>query len=201
MFKISLTWSDNVRAVIKLHEAIENEIVKHTLINSELECGGYLYGCTKKTQDGIEVIVTDVYYEKLFGTDSHFVFGISYFSHAKNYLYEQRNLGRNIMLIGCYHSHGIYPAIFSEEDRILQKSWTGNQITIIYSPKYNELVGDVITNLGEVIEARITTFGKDVYDLSCIPNIAKINDAGIDCSLKYNEKDRALTLKYKPKKR
>ena len=189
-----------MRAVIKLHEIVSDAIVNHTLINSELECGGYLYGCTKRTQDGIEVIVTDAYYEKIFGTESHFVFGISYFSRAKNYLYEQCNLGRNIRLIGCYHSHGIYPALFSQEDRYLQKSWVGNQTTIIYSPKYNEMVGDVITRDGEAIEARITTFNKDVYNLNTISNIAAINNY-LDRDLIYNEGDRALTLKYKPKKR
>ncbi|MDD2203091.1 MAG: Mov34/MPN/PAD-1 family protein [Bacilli bacterium] len=190
-----------MKAVIKLHETVFEAIINHTFINSELECGGYLYGCTKKTQDGIEVIVTDVYYEKLFGTDSSFTFGLSYFLRAKNYLYEQRNLGRNIMLIGCYHSHGIYPAVFSEEDRNLQKSWTGNQATIIYSPKYNEMVGDVITNYGEVIEARITTFNMDAYNLNDILNIATLNNTYVPRNLMYNDQDRAMTLKYKPKKR
>lgn len=189
-----------MKAVIKLHEFVVNGIVNHTLINSKLECGGYLYGCSRRTKDGIETIITDMYYEKLFGTDRQFSFGITYLSRAKNYMYEQQQLGRKIKLVGCYHSHGLYQALFSPIDRMLQKKWMGNQATIIYSPHDNEMIGDIIMRNGSVLEARITTFNKDVYNLNSIANIAMTNDES-DRDLQYRDGDRALTLKYKPKKR
>lgn len=188
-------------AVIKLHKVVYQAIIEHANINRELECGGYLYGYSKKTVNGIEVIITHMYYEKFFGTDRSFNYNLSYGVRAKSYQYVLQQQRRKIKLIGCYHSHGIYPAIFSDEDRMLQRVWAGNQATLIYSPYYDELVGDIIKSNGEVIQARITTFDSDIYEDDYFKNVAyeKVMQPGED--LCYETGDRPKTLKLKQKKR
>lgn len=190
-----------MNAVIKLHKHIYEAIINHAHMDSKLECGGYLYGYSKRTENGMEVIVTDIYYEKIFGTDCSFKFNLLYEARAKAYQYSEQLRGRKIHLVGCYHSHGDYPAIFSPEDRLLQRFWAGNQITIIYSPGYNEIIGDLIRCTGEVTQARITTFDSDIYDQSYFENVAYDRIIKSDKSLSYVDGDRSKTLKMKPKKR
>jgi proteasome lid subunit RPN8/RPN11 len=190
-----------MEAVIKLYEDTCIAIVNHARINRKLECGGYLLGYSRRIHNGLEIIVTGICYEKTFGTEDHYVLTYSALDQAKNYIYEQRKLGKNIEMVGCYHSHGKYPASLSSiEDRKMQKTWIGNKATIVYSPAYNEMIGDIVRSDGHVIPARLTTFNKNIYDEMNFNNIALINNYDYK-ELIYDNNDRPLTLKFHPKRR
>jgi proteasome lid subunit RPN8/RPN11 len=150
-----------MNAVIKIHEIIYDEIIKHANYNPTKECGGYLFGYCNKNDYKIELLVTDIYYERIIGKEASFFFGLVYGNKAINYMHSQNNLGRPIKLIGCYHSHGIYPALFSEADRILEKAWSGNRAVIIYSPSDKQMIGDIISDTGIIIPARVTTYNNE----------------------------------------
>jgi proteasome lid subunit RPN8/RPN11 len=188
-------------AVIKLHKKVYEGIINHAHLNCELECGGYLFGYSKRVENGIEVIVTDIYYEEIFGTDRSFNFNLSYGVRAKAYQYSEQQKGRTIRLLGCYHSHGNYPAVFSDEDRLLQRVWAGNQATIIYSPGCNEWAGDIIRRDGNVIPARITTFEGHKYEQDSFDNVAYNKVLESDHPLFYEDRDIPKTLKRRIKKR
>jgi len=190
-----------MNAVIKIKKDVLDTIVYHANLNNTLECGGYLYGYSKKTVDGIEIIVVDVYAEKILGQHNSFNFDPNYERRAIYYLNENWwGLNKKIALIGNYHSHGKYKALFSKEDRKAQEMWMNNRIALLYSPKYNEIIGDIIRKDGSVLQARVTSYDDYKYPLSCsIKDCLPISYP--DQELVYEDGDRPKTLKYKPKRR
>ena len=60
-----------MNAVIKIKKDVLDTIVYHANLNNTLECGGYLYGYSKKTFNGIEIVVVDVYL-KILGQHNSF---------------------------------------------------------------------------------------------------------------------------------
>ena len=104
-----------MNSIIKINARILDEIVKHSLIKRNLECGGFLFG-NYQTNYGNQIInIEAIYYERLFGTENKFVFSPAYKYRALCY-------GKSIRssFIGCYHSHANYPAIFSSVDRKME---------------------------------------------------------------------------------
>lgn len=60
--------------------------------------------------------------------------------------------------MGIYHSHRQYPAIFSEIDRNqLQKYFGSNKITMIYSPRYSQLIDEFMDENNMSHKAKILT--------------------------------------------
>lgn len=133
-------------------------MIYHALENPTRECGGFLYGnCLWGTHD-IFCDINGIYYEKKYGSKCEFCFDPLYILHA---LEVSKQLSSQL-LMGTYHSHGQYPAIFSEVDRNqLQKHFGPNKITMIYSPKYSQLVGEFMDEKLCSHKARILT----KYDL------------------------------------
>ena len=127
---------------IRFSENIRKMMIEHTFIDPTKECGGFLYGTVLEEKDDVYCDVDGIYYEDRIGTDSKFVFGLSYIWRAL------KNVTTiNMDILGSYHSHGNYPAIFSEEDREnLQKFFSCNKITVVYSPKYDQIVGEYMDN-------------------------------------------------------
>lgn len=139
---------------IKFDEKVKLAMIKHTLENPNKECGGFLYGNLQNENNQIVCNVNGLYYEKIFGNDSEFNFSFSYIQNAKNML---KHLKSQILL-GTYHSHGQYPAIFSDIDRNqLQRYFGANKITVIYSPKYSHLVGEFMDDNGKSHKCKILT--------------------------------------------
>lgn len=131
-----------MKPILIINELIIDVIIEHTLINPDLECGGYLYGNIINDNNLWKVYVDSCYYEKnRIGKETEYNFSLLYEINAKNYSFQN-----NLNLIGCYHSHGNYNAIFSDVDRnILEKYWSSNKIVMIYSPSYNKLICDFVT--------------------------------------------------------
>ena len=50
---------------------------------------------------------------------------------------------KNYKVIGNFHSHGEYPAIFSKEDKIMEENSPNNFCHLTYSPKYEEINGEI----------------------------------------------------------
>lgn len=139
---------------IRFSDKIKKMLIKHTFENPTKECGGFLYGSLSEEGDKLFCDVDAIYYERFCGTDCKFVFGLNYVNRAKRYGLEN---GFN-SIIGTYHSHGQYPAIFSDVDRNeLQKYFGANKITVIYSPKYSQIVGDFLDRDGISHKAKILT--------------------------------------------
>ena len=140
---------------IRFSDKIKKMMIKHTFNDPNIEGGGFWYGKVEKDLEA-ECVYCDVdgiYYEKRFGNDHEFTFGFTYIRNAYK---AQKMVGYD--LIGTYHSHGIYPAVFSDIDRNnLQKYFGENKITIVYSPKYSHLVGEFLDEDGKSYKAKILT--------------------------------------------
>jgi proteasome lid subunit RPN8/RPN11 len=136
---------------IRFSENIKNMMIEHTLLNPTKECGGFLYGNVSNLDDDVFCDVDGIYYEDKVGTDRKFIFGLAYVCRAL----KKMDL-LNMDILGSYHSHGNYPAVFSDEDRDnLQKFFSSNKITIVYSPKYDQIVGEYMDNNFVCHEAKI----------------------------------------------
>jgi proteasome lid subunit RPN8/RPN11 len=146
-----------MNAVIKINMSVCQQMIKHIHLDVNRECGGYLFGYFNQSNGNIQIVVNGLYYERRWGKENSFLFSPLYEYNAKK-CFESFN-NAQLRMIGCYHSHAQYPAVFSAEDRELQRYWDNNQCTLIYSPKTREMIGDIITN-GLVIPARITVFGQ-----------------------------------------
>lgn len=138
---------------IRFSDKIKRMMIKHTFDDPSKECGGFLFGSVSKEEDNVFCDVDAIYYEKRFGNDHEFTFGFSYIRNAYK---AEKIVGHK--LIGTYHSHGNYPAVFSDIDRNnLQKYFGENKITIVYSPKYSHLVGEFMDEDGKSYKAKILT--------------------------------------------
>lgn len=139
---------------IRMDNRIKKAMIYHTLEDSNRECGGFLYGNYYQNADDIFCDIDGIYYEKIFGNENEFHFNFSYIVNALNV---QKQLEPQL-LMGTYHSHGQYPAVFSEIDRNqLQKYFGPNKITMIYSPRYSQLIGEFMDENNISHKAKILT--------------------------------------------
>lgn len=159
-----------MNSVIKIDSQVLDEIINHCNINKDLECGGYLFGFYKNNYDNQIITINGIYYEKVFGTENTFTFSSLYNLRAR--ALEKISIKNGSRLIGCYHSHANYPAIFSPTDRILEKRYASNKACLIYSPIDKELIGDIIT-FNYIYEARITVVNKDNLERLYFPKTTK----------------------------
>lgn len=137
---------------VSFPKKLKLEIIKHCLEIPCKECDGFIYGNIIKENENIFCDVNGIYYERRYGSDCEFNFGLSYICNAKNQI---KQFGS---LIGTYHSHGVYPAIFSEVDRKkLQQYFGPNKITMIYSPTYSNFIGEFLNESGESKKVKIFT--------------------------------------------
>lgn len=171
-----------MNSVIKIDVKILDEIVKHALINPTLECGGYLFGKYNSNYDNQTIDINGIYYEKIFGSKKRFVFSPSYKYRA---LCFGNNIGRDF--IGCYHSHGEYPAIFSDVDRKMELYYASNKTALIYSPSENKIVGDIIT-YSNIYEARISVINPSNNNRLYYPTL--VNNPGKILSIKDVKKSK-----------
>ena len=140
---------------IRFSEKIKKMLIEHTFMNPTKECGGFLYGNVIKDNNNYFCDVDAIFFDKnKVGTDNGFVFSFSYVTSAL----AMTKRFDSMELVGTYHSHGNYPAIFSDVDReSLQKYFGENKITVIYSPKYSQLVGEFMDNDGVTHKTKILT--------------------------------------------
>lgn len=137
---------------IRFSENVYNMLVNHTLKDSNRECGGFLYGSLYKDCDNLYYNVDDIYYEEIYGNENEFRFGFKYICNG---LRKEKELS-SLILIGTYHSHGNYSAELSSVDRDeLQKFFGENKITIVYSPKYKKMIGEVLESDGKSYKASV----------------------------------------------
>lgn len=139
---------------IRFSDKIKRLMIKHTFEDPTKECGGFLYGNLIRKDDCVICDIDAIYYEKRYGSDSEFKFGFSYICNA----YKMEKEFDSMQLLGTYHSHGNYPSVFSDIDRIdLQKFFGKNKVTLIYSPRYSHLVGEFMDEDGKSYKAKILT--------------------------------------------
>lgn len=139
---------------IRFVNQVKIAMIKHALEVPDKECGGFLYGNILQKNNDIICDIEGIYYERKFGSDCEFNFGLSYINNAKNVLKQLKSQ----LLLGTYHSHGIYPAVFSEIDRNeLQKYFGPNKVTMIYSPAYSTIIGEFMDDHGKSHRAKIIT--------------------------------------------
>lgn len=62
---------------------------------------------------------------------------------------------KNYKVIGNFHSHGEYPAIFSKEDKIMEENSPNNFC------QYEEINGEIHIDGKKTAKARVTFFGKN----------------------------------------
>ena len=132
-----------MKPILIIKEEIIEILINHCCIDEYLECGGFLFGQIIDNDEYFKIYVDGIYYDSNErGTDISY-----YFSFISRIRAESWGIKNGYQLIGCYHSHGKYNAIFSEVDRnVLEKKWNSNKLVMIYSPSYNKLVCDFVTN-------------------------------------------------------
>lgn len=124
---------------IRIDNKVKKAMISHALEDPNRECGGFLYGNYHRNNNDIFCDINGLYYEKIFGSENEFHFNFSYIVNAQAVLKQLESQS----LMGTYHSHGQYPALFSETDRKqLQRYFGSNKITMIYSPGYSQLIGE-----------------------------------------------------------
>lgn len=140
---------------IRFSDKVKRMMIKHTFNNPTIECGGFLYGNIVSEDDDLYCDVDAIYYEKdKIGDDCNFTFSFLYISRA----YRMERNFDSLNLIGTYHSHGNYPALLSDVDReSLQKYFGKNKVTVVYSPKYSQIVGEYMDNDGCSHKMKILT--------------------------------------------
>lgn len=159
-----------MKSIIKINAKILDLLINHCHIDTNLECGGYLYGNYEKINKTNIININGIYGEKIFGKEDYFNFSPLYEARAKDF---EKQI--NLPIIGCYHSHGKYPAIFSYEDRILETHYMKNNAALIYSPIENKLIGDIITTEKEVQAAKIIVVNQNQFNRLYFPNLSMGN--------------------------
>lgn len=143
---------------IKIDREVMNQIITHANEYPTFERGGYLIGKKKNTEVGKLFIVSAIYCDEFIGSENRYLFANntrnSIDDYCKKYL-------KGLKVIGNYHSHGKYPAIFSSEDIQMTASSPADYCQIIYSPAYNELVGKIHLQNDIIVDAKITFIGRD----------------------------------------
>ncbi len=140
------------KAVVIVAEDVFNNIVEHSQVDPDIECGGFLFGRISKITDGVIHCYVDGLYrcEGTTATKTKFVFTGDSFIKARKYGEKY-----NFKMIGLYHSH-IYQPNPSEPDLKIYNSVFPNQgLSIIYSPTYG-IHADFICNDSFII-------GNDIY--------------------------------------
>ena len=158
--------------IIKINGMVLDKMLEHCNMNTGLECGGYLFGRYRSTLTDSIITINGIYYEKVFGAEDHFTFSPLYKMRA---IAKGKEIYRinGSKFIGCYHSHGRYPAIFSDTDRIMEiLHYSSNKAALIYSPIEDRLVGDIVTR-DSICEARITVVNQDEFDRIYFPILPK----------------------------
>lgn len=139
---------------IRFSDKVRKALIDHTMKDPSRECGGFVYGKTWRTENGVVCDIDAIYYEDKKGTASKFVFDPIYIRNGLKAAWKLD--GVNFM--GTYHSHGQYPAKFSKEDREgLQKYFGTGRVTLIYSPKYKHLIGEFMDIDGKSYKAKLLT--------------------------------------------
>lgn len=149
-----------MKGIIKINRFVLKDIIMQSLKKANLERCGYLMGSKIINEDEILIIINGVYHDPRYYSEDACNFSILRLYEAKSYA---ESLG--LTVVGNYHSHGNYPAIFSLCDREMQMNFNNNECTLIYSPFENKLIGDIVTTDNNVIPSRITFFGdKNIYN-------------------------------------
>lgn len=137
---------------IRFSPLIRDVLIDHAMKDPSKECGGFVYGKTWRTENGVMCDIDAIYYEDYKGTHNKFVFTPSYIKRGSTKVWKSDD----ISFIGTYHSHGNYPATFSPEDReCLQKYFGVGKVTLIYSPKYKNLIGEFMDIDGKSHKAKL----------------------------------------------
>lgn len=140
--------------LVRFSERVKRMLIDHTFKDPFRECGGFLYGNLDISSDVTICDVNDIYYEDKLGTDHDFKFYYAYIIRAL--AKENRDGFEN--LIGTYHSHGQHPAFLSSVDHDeLQKAFGSDKITVVYSPKYSQMIGEFLDKDGISHRVKILT--------------------------------------------
>ena len=144
--------------IIKIHRETFKQIIDFANSNPFLECGGYLIGKIKENENQMTFIITAAFLDENQGTKNRYHF----FELTRKYLEEYCKVHmKNYKIIGNFHSHGEYQAIFSKEDKIMEENSPNNFCHLIYSPKYEEINGEIHIDGKKTAKARVTFFGKN----------------------------------------
>lgn len=139
---------------IRFSDKVRKALIDHTMMDPTKECGGFVYGKTWRTKNGVMCDIDAIYYEDKKGTDNRFVFDPVYIRNGIKIAWELEGMS----FMGTYHSHGQYPAKFSKIDREdLQQYFGRGRVTLIYSPKHKHLIGEFMDIDGKSHKAKLLT--------------------------------------------
>jgi proteasome lid subunit RPN8/RPN11 len=121
-----------------LTDDVLKKIKNHIFTKPDIECGGYLIGELRWSDDGQNVIgyADDVFHDDSVGTEAQFVFSSQYGLKAYSYCLK---INGSRKIIGNYHSHGNLGAFFSDTDRGMIFAGTAPEFYLIFSPGEKEL--------------------------------------------------------------
>ena len=120
---------------------MKKALIDHTMKDPTKECGGFLYGKTWRTENGVMCDIDAIYYEDRKGTHNRFCFDQIYMRNA----YKAGWKMEDSSFLGTYHSHAQLPAKLSDIDRdSLIKYFGMGRIMLVYSPKYNRMVAEYV---------------------------------------------------------
>jgi proteasome lid subunit RPN8/RPN11 len=126
---------------IRFSEQVKKALIDHTMKDPTKECGGFLYGKTWRTENGVMCDIDAIYYEDRKGTHNRFCFDQIYMRNA----YKAGWKMEDSSFLGTYHSHAQLPAKLSDIDRdSLIKYFGMGRIMLVYSPKYNRMVAEYV---------------------------------------------------------
>ena len=133
--EILQSMKDSLQTEVYLEEKAVRKINRQIYRDISRECGGFFIGSV--AQDAVSgrplVSVTDCYVENRFGTAGNFEFTTDYIMNAVKYI--RRNCPGS-HLIGNWHSHGIFPAFWSDTDYMMMQQARENCFYMVVSPSH-----------------------------------------------------------------
>ncbi len=124
---------------IRFSDKVRQALIDHTMKDPTKECGGFLFGKTWRTENGVMCDIDAIYYEDKKGSSNRFCFDQIYMRNAYKAGWDLDGLS----FLGTYHSHAQLPAKLSDIDRdSLMKYFGVGRLMLVYSPKYKQMVGE-----------------------------------------------------------
>ena len=139
---------------IRFSDQVKKALIEHTMKDPTKECGGFLYGKTWRTENGVMCDVDAIYYEDKKGTHNRFFFDQIYMRNGFKAGWKMEGSS----FLGTYHSHAQFPAKLSDTDRdSLMKYFGVGRFMLVYSPKYDRMVAEYVDVDRKIHKAKIKT--------------------------------------------
>ena len=146
---------------VRISDSVAKKMIDLVEGDRKHECGGLLIGtlCVDRITGNKVVFVTDMYTDGEYGGSAEYTFTPEVQTKALCYIREK--YGRMARVVGTMHSHGQFPAFFSQVDDRMMRSLGGDLIHMVISPSSSKFVltlydregtyhHDVFLNMGNI---------------------------------------------------